>query len=306
MLSRTHASTAALVEIQSKTPMSTSSRHRVAMVLMCTLFLASCDSSESTKPSRQFTYSVTDHKTIQFKDVAASNTKNNFEIDELVFTDIEGNDIRLKDFHGKKNVVLVITRGYSGSICLYCTTQTSRLITNYEKFAQRETEVVVAFPVRIDADQKQLSQFQKDALAQLDTPVENVPFPILLDFQLKAVDQLGINGNLAKPTTLILDKQGRIRFAYVGNLISDRPSINSLLKRLDALNESQPKSSAAASDGKSAPPTANKGSSDNDASIPKPAEPNLDSSEEKQGADGSAKSGSTKSPESGDRDPSSK
>jgi peroxiredoxin len=63
-----------------------------------------------------------------------------------------------------------------------------------------------------------------------------VPFRLLLDPDFKAVDQLSIRGELAKPSTYILDKQGQVRFAYVGASLSDRPSLKAMLAQLDQIN----------------------------------------------------------------------
>ena len=67
--------------------------------------------------------------------------------------------------------------------------------------------------------------------------MKKIPFPIVLDVELKAVNQLGIRKDLSKPATYILDKQGQTRFAYVGDSLADRPSVKALLDQLDALNK---------------------------------------------------------------------
>ena len=45
-----------------------------------------------------------------------------------------------------------------------------------------------------------------------------------------AVELLGIRKDLSKPATYILDGEGRVRFAYVGNSLADRPSVKALLE----------------------------------------------------------------------------
>lgn len=178
-----------------------------------------------------------DYRKIQFKDNVQSQAVGDESIGDFVFTDINGNETSLKGYLGKKSVVLVVTRGFAGSVCLYCATQTSRLLSSYSQFAKRDAEVVVVFPIETPDDSRRHRDFVVSVKNKLDTPVEKIPFPIVLDIELKAVDQLGIRKDLSKPATYILDKQGQTRFAYVGESLADRPSVKALLEQLDALNK---------------------------------------------------------------------
>ena len=147
------------------------------------------------------------------------------------FVDTEGNEMGISDYEGQKNLLIVFTRGFSGRICPYCTTQTSRLISNYRDFAKRDTEVLLVFP----GSTEQLPQFKKAGL--LVAGEESVPFPILLDRDLQAVEKLGIQAQLAKPSTFILNKNGDVVLSYVGNSPQQRPSVKALLDVLDSLQE---------------------------------------------------------------------
>ncbi len=184
---------------------------------------------------------------IKFKDDVQSNSETkSTELGELSFLDSAGNKVDLASYRGKSNLVLVVTRGFVGSetqvdgkslgnICTFCSTQTSRLIANYGKFKQRNAEVLVVFPIARKSDEGALDTFaarvQGDKKAAADAP-----FPLLLDLDLTAVDALGIRADLSKPATYILDKQGEVRFAYVGQSLSDRPSVKALLDQLDQIN----------------------------------------------------------------------
>ena len=150
---------------------------------------------------------------------------------DLAFVDGNGKTIDLREYRGKKNVVLVVTRGYPGYICPNCSAQTSRLISNYPEFVKRDAEVLVVFPGPTD----HLQQFRERT--QSEAGKKSVPFPILLDKDFHAVDQLKIRGDLAKPATYIVDKQGDVRFAYVGSNTSDRPSLKAMLDQLDAIQK---------------------------------------------------------------------
>jgi peroxiredoxin len=172
---------------------------------------------------------------ITFLDDVQSNVTAGDEVGGLSFVDVDGKTTRLRDFVGSKSVVLVITRGNTNPICPYCTTQTSRLIANYAKFSERNAEVIVVYPIERPQDETRLADFLRATRDKLDDPEQPVPFPILLDVELVAVDRLGIRKDLSKPATYILDPRGKIRFAYVGADLADRPSVAAMLEQLDLI-----------------------------------------------------------------------
>lgn len=167
---------------------------------------------------------------IVFRDDAQSNATATAEQLDLSFVDERGRPVRVSDLRGKKHVVLVMTRGYYQARCPYCTAQTSRLISNYPKFVERDAEVLVVYP----GPQEHLQEFL--SAVRYDAHADKFPFAMLFDNDLKAVDQLGIRWQLARPSTFIIDKQGNLCFAYVGKDIADRPSIDAMLSQLDKLS----------------------------------------------------------------------
>lgn len=168
-----------------------------------------------------------------FKDDAATNTDVQAGALELAFVDQDGKTVDLRKFRGQKHLVLVVTRGFPGYVCPNCSTQVSRLITNYAEFSKRDAEVLVVFP----GPTEHLADFLKDTKSKNGSTA--VPFPILLDEDFKAIQQLGIKADLAKPSTYIVDKQGQVRFAYVGTTSTDRPSVKAILNQLDAIQKDQ-------------------------------------------------------------------
>lgn len=139
----------------------------------------------------------------------------------------DGAEFPISQYLGTKHVVVVVTRGYPGFICPFCNAQSSRLLTRYADFAQREAEVVLVFP----GGSGKVGELQK----RLPTE-QPVPFPIVLDPELRMIDALGLRGSEAKPTTYIIDKQGALQYAYVGQTPADRPPVETLLETLDRLN----------------------------------------------------------------------
>ena len=184
---------------------------------------------------------------IKFKDeVKPNREQKSSELGDLSFLDSAGKRVDLASYRGKSNLVLVVTRGFVGSekqvdgkslgnICTFCSTQTSRLIANYSKFKERNAEVLVVFPIARKSDAGALDQFASRVQGDKKTAAD-APFPLLLDVDLAAVDALGIRADLSKPSTYILDKQGEVRFAFVGQSLSDRPSVKAMLDQLDQIN----------------------------------------------------------------------
>ena len=177
---------------------------------------------------------------VEFKDDVSSNTEVPDGVADLVFVDTEGNEVAMADYVGSKNIVLVFTQGFAGGmLCPFCKTQTSRLVANYDKFAALNAEVLVVYPGARD----HLEEFITAAKTHEKKEVDKVPFPLLLDEKLTAVNFFNIASNLAHPSTFIIDTNGDVKLAYVGaDMSADRPSVAAILK---TLTEAQPKDAAA-------------------------------------------------------------
>ena len=172
---------------------------------------------------------------IKFLNVKQSQTAAIDDFSKLVFTDAEGNAVSLSDAMTSDYLVMVVTRGWSQSICLYCASQTSKWARRYDELAPYNAQLVVVFPTETKEDAARLDDLT-DSIKGGKIPNDDIPFPILLDINLKTVDQLGIRSELAKPATYIIDRQGRVRFAYVGESVADRPSVDAVLQQLSLLN----------------------------------------------------------------------
>ncbi|MEM7233972.1 MAG: redoxin family protein [Planctomycetota bacterium] len=138
-----------------------------------------------------------------------------------------GKKVDIGMFRGKK-VVLVLLRGYSGGICVYCTAQTAALHKSYRKIKAKGAEVAVVFPGTSNG----LGAFEE---LYTDTFGEGKPpYPMLYDDpKLGLTGTLGLEGRRAIPTTMLLDKEGVVRWAYVGKDDQDRPPVERILKELE-------------------------------------------------------------------------
>ncbi|MDG2224621.1 MAG: redoxin domain-containing protein [Rubripirellula sp.] len=172
---------------------------------------------------------------IQFSEVSESQEITIDDFSELTFTDQNGADVKLADIMTRDYLVLVITRGWYGGVCFYCASQTSRWARRFEELDPYNAQLAVIYPTETAEEADKLVELTK-RIKGGQIPNETVPFPILVDINLKGVDQLGIRAELAKPATYIIDRSGRVRFAYVGESIADRPTVDSVLSQLALLN----------------------------------------------------------------------
>jgi peroxiredoxin len=132
---------------------------------------------------------------------------------------------------GKKNVVLVVLRGFDGSVCIACSGQTLAISKNLDEFDKRDAEVFLLYPGKAESIPVFL-----DAVRDLEGGnAQALPVEILLDVDLAVVKEFKIEGKLAKPSTLIMDKKGIVRFAHVGQSKTDRPTVGQMLDALDRI-----------------------------------------------------------------------
>ncbi|MFK7769728.1 MAG: peroxiredoxin family protein [Mariniblastus sp.] len=191
--------------------------------------LTGCGETTSNQPIA----SPHDPANIKFKDSVETNVEIPTEVGALEFVDTNGNRITLSDFEGKKNVVLVFTQGFNGALCPFCQTQTSRLVANYEKFSELDSEILVVYPGPKD----HLDEFMTVAAKEAKSQTGKVPFPIVLDEDFVATTFFDIKSLHAHPSTFIIGKNLKVQLAYVGqDKTADRPSVKAMLEKIETLN----------------------------------------------------------------------
>jgi peroxiredoxin len=195
------------------------------------LFATGCERSGPKIPQIDYSQSNA-YGVAEFKDDAPANATLNPAEFPRAFVDSNGEPVDLVRYRGKKKVVLVVLRGIphspGGVFCPSCLAQTRSLLANQSQFAQRGAEVLVVFP----GPSERVGEFFQKARNQ--TPGEPARlFLVLLDQECRACERLGIRDDLAKPSTYILDTQGNLVYAYVGETSTDRPSVKALLAQLD-------------------------------------------------------------------------
>ncbi len=208
-----------------------------ALFLAGALVFAGCGKSDDQLPEvPKYGYGPPNLSAVayRFHDDAPANRSVASDKVPLTFLDLDGKKVDLADFRGKSNVVLVVTKGMpqspGGVFCPGCLAQMNALVANHAEFKKREAAVLVVFP----GPSEKAGEFLTNAKAR--DAEKPSPIPLLLDKDLVAINALGITGDLAKPSTYVLDRKGNVVYAYVGEGTTDRPSVKALLAQLDKLN----------------------------------------------------------------------
>jgi len=150
-------------------------------------------------------------------------------IDEM--RGVDGKTVSLRDYVGKKRVLLVVLRGFLGEVCMYCVAQTEALAQCRAELEALNIEVLVLYP----GPRENEKAFEK--AYEMTFGKGAPPYRVFYDPDLELVAKLGVSGDLAYPTTIIVDQQGVVQYAYVGKDRADRPAAKALIKKIKELKQ---------------------------------------------------------------------
>jgi peroxiredoxin len=72
---------------------------------------------------------------------------------------------------------------------------------------------------------------------------QGLEFPVLYNPQADIIKKYGVfnasDAGRANPSTFIIDKDGNVRWQYIGQGISDRPSNNLIFEQIRIINDSE-------------------------------------------------------------------
>ena len=141
---------------------------------------------------------------------------------DFSLVDVSGNDVRLSDFKGKKNVVLVFYQWHS---CRRCREQLSELQEQISEIIKLNSELI-AISSAGDRDNVERT---KSSLGITFTLIPTPNKKIVLDFGLKYT---GAGGRVH--AIIIIDKKGRIRYKSVDKWPS-LTKTSTIIKELQAI-----------------------------------------------------------------------
>ncbi|MFI5211639.1 MAG: TlpA family protein disulfide reductase [Ignavibacteria bacterium] len=138
----------------------------------------------------------------------------NSKAPEFSAKDISGNTVTLSDLKGK--VILV---DFWASWCVPCKKSMPHIIELYNNRADSSFTVIA---VNVDEERSKIEEFANSISTQF-------PFPVIFDKDSKLPSLYNVEG---MPTTIIIDKEGLIRFKETGFTNDTREKMDSKVREL--------------------------------------------------------------------------
>jgi len=157
------------------------------------------------------------------------------KIPDLTLLDTQGNEVGLlSQLQNANRTVVVFYRGYW---CSYCQGQFADLRGKLSEFKEQGTQII---GISVD-DPSLMAEFgrnvekqywystRKESKKSPEGPVPDLPILLLSDVTREGIQKLGIAENhprfglVACPTTILLDKEGKVLWLYLSKSPDDRP-----------------------------------------------------------------------------------
>lgn len=167
--------------------------------------------------------------------VAAAGPEPGQRAPEATFVAVDGTRFNLSAYRGRKAVVVLFTRGSTGSFaCYYCGIQTRDFKREYAKVKAAGAEVLVVLPGPSD-----IAGYLRQVGESSDPPDArfSVPFPVVADPDFSASRAFGVpyTANtrgpmfVSRPAAFVIGRDGTVLYAYHGKSPSDRPALRAIL-----------------------------------------------------------------------------
>jgi peroxiredoxin len=158
------------------------------------------------------------------------------KVPDFILKETNQNNVRLKSFLGIGLVLLIF---YRGDWCHICVSQIADFSRNYKEFEKINTQILAISTDSVKAARRTAERSE-------------AKFPILIDENGETMELYGVlakkrefkdfpalvlrKKRYAVPSLIILDKNGVVRFKYVGKSFTDRPRFSDILKVVQKLS----------------------------------------------------------------------
>ncbi len=133
---------------------------------------------------------------------------------DFALADAAGQEVTLSSYRGRSRVMLLF---YRGSWCPFCVGHLEDLQSLLPSLADYDVQLLALSPDSAEDSQKLAEKFDQ-------------PYRFLMDKDLKVADTYGIRRDekLPHPAVILIDRDGSVRWFYVGEDYQTRPSASQL------------------------------------------------------------------------------
>ncbi len=154
------------------------------------------------------------------------------EAPDFELATIDQNQVRLSKLTQAGPVVLVVLRGYPGYQCPLCTKQVGELFGRAKKFEAAGANVVLVYP----GPKRDLGQYAYEFIQGHPALPDHFHFVMDPDYKFTNAYRLRWDAprETAYPSTFVIDRERKVRFAKVSKTHGGRTTADEVLKALPA------------------------------------------------------------------------
>lgn len=149
---------------------------------------------------------------------------------------LDDQSVRLRDLTDRGNVVLVVLRGWPGYQCPICDRQVHDYIAHAEGFAEAKAQLLFVYPGPADDLTAHAEEFK--SWKGKEWPKE---YLYVLDPNYSMVNAYHLRWDApretAYPSTFVIDKSGKVRFAKISHSHGDRSKAADVLAEVKKLSK---------------------------------------------------------------------
>lgn len=142
---------------------------------------------------------------------------------------LQGEGVQLSKLRDQGPVVLVVLRGFPGYQCPICNAQVGQLLANAAKFSAKNAKLVFVYPGPAEGLAEHAAEFVRGK-----TLPEN--FYLVVDANYALTEAYGLRWDApretAYPSTFVIDKEGKLRFAKISKGHGGRATADEVLSAL--------------------------------------------------------------------------
>lgn len=142
---------------------------------------------------------------------------------------LDAQSVKLSKLVADGPVVLIVLRGYPGYQCPVCTAQVGQFVAKSKQFDTAKARVVMVYPGPAEGLKKHAEDFVRDK-----TLPDNFFLVLDPDYEFTKAYHLRwvAKNETAYPSTFVIDRERKIRFAKISLTHGGRASVDEVLKAL--------------------------------------------------------------------------